>query len=657
MSVTPTWPLRVRRAFPASSRSPRRVRRQGLSLPLLASALAAVLGTTVVQPASATSLRSHRDRTPPVIAVDASRRGDRVHAGIMGVNHRWFHDGQGLWDLSTDAPNPTMVRLARKAGISSLRYPGGTVATMFNWKHAVGQARGCQTDAKFATNHPLSAVRGAKAYGPSEYMQVSRAIGSQPLIMAPFVNETPSDAADWVEYMNSRVGANPNGGFDWATVRAADGHRAPYHVRLWEVGNESHVAPTRYGFSANPYRAVRQYANGGVRHVSDEALGKGCDHRPDGRPSDGSRNQVFTTLFKPFQRPGFSLSVDGQAWQRVKDLSQAGPNDLVYAVRPTEGEVVFGDGRHGAIPPAGTLVTATYQTKFQGFFSFARRMKAVDPTIDVCASWGKSAFARVAGDRRYDCLTAHPITNFGRRRSDNWRTALMGHDRMMLGLESRQEDITQLQRSLPSRSRLLVTEFNAINGDFQAFHAWSASASHAVYMASMCAILLKSGVPLAEGGDFVNPRGEGAVIGPSPAYTFSADATMRQAISPMFTAGGRVLFAKVRHGPRRTPSLRAPELSYPGLSVAATKSGSQMWVLVVNQLPSTAVRARVELAGFRSRRTAIVRRVESSDFTDWNRAGHRPSVQLSTGHRTVGQSGFGARFPAHSITLYRLNRS
>jgi alpha-N-arabinofuranosidase len=52
-------------------------------------------------------------------------------------------------------------------------------------------------------------------------------------ITVPAYWGTEKDAADLVEYLNApNNGANPNGGTDWAAVRAADGHGSPYGV-LW----------------------------------------------------------------------------------------------------------------------------------------------------------------------------------------------------------------------------------------------------------------------------------------------------------------------------------------------------------------------------------------------------------------------------------------
>ena len=62
------------------------------------------------------------------------------------------------------------------------------------------------------------------------------------------------DAADLIEYLNAQVGTNPNGGIDWAKVRADNGHPQPYNVRYFEIGNEMNQAwPTP---TAPPRRAT-----------------------------------------------------------------------------------------------------------------------------------------------------------------------------------------------------------------------------------------------------------------------------------------------------------------------------------------------------------------------------------------------------------------
>jgi alpha-N-arabinofuranosidase len=576
-----------------------------------------------------------------------------VHVDLLGVNHRWYRLGEGSWDAGTSAPVPTVVNRARKGGVTSLRYPGGTVATLFDWKQAVGNERGCQFNGRNEGNG-FSTAAHARAFGPAEFMRLSNAIGAKALIMVPFIRQSPRDAADWVEYMNSPVGKNPNGGKDWAKVRAAAGHRKPYDIRRWEVGNESQVAPRRYEMSGEPRRSVRQYAFGGVRHIRNEALGKECSHKLAGVPSNGEPDQVFSGVYRPFRVADFSLKVESNAWSRVRNLSESGPNARVYAVKPKRGEVVFGDGRHGAIPRRGATVRATYSSKYQGFFAFARQMKAVDRDIEVCSSYGTPAFDRAVGGRQYDCLTVHPNTNFRKSGQDRWRNALEGHDRMMLGIAHRRQEIARLQRSTPRHTGLWLTEFNAIQGDGDAFPSWSSSMSHAVYMASMWSVLLKRGVPWAMGGDLMT-SGEGALLGPAPHYTFGAQARVRQALLPMLRAGGHVVGTNIRRNPTRRPSL-AKAGSYGALNVVTTRHGDQLWALVVNQLPGEAVRTQLRINGFDNGRKAHVRRVTSKRFTNWNHPGQPASVRLHTSTIRVDRSGLDMTFPAHSVTVLRFQR-
>ena len=53
--------------------------------------------------------------------------------------------------------------------------------------------------------------------------------------------------------------------------------------------------------------------------------------------------------------------VDGELWQPISRLDQAGPSDNVYALDPESGTVTFGDGKQGRSPPAGSSLRVTYR--------------------------------------------------------------------------------------------------------------------------------------------------------------------------------------------------------------------------------------------------------------------------------------------------------
>lgn len=54
-----------------------------------------------------------------------------------------------------------------------------------------------------------------------------------------------------------------------------------------------------------------------------------------------------------------TVAVDGTTWSEVPDFDASGPDDRHYVLDPEAGEVRFGDGERGAVPPADATVVAT----------------------------------------------------------------------------------------------------------------------------------------------------------------------------------------------------------------------------------------------------------------------------------------------------------
>lgn len=79
--------------------------------------------------------------------------------------------------------------------------------------------------------------------------------------------------------------------------------------------------------------------------------------------SEGLPDQVFTLRQKPVQPASLELvveqeNVEPQTWQRVQDFLASGPEDQHYVLNATKGEISFGDGKRGLIPPAGVEIIA-----------------------------------------------------------------------------------------------------------------------------------------------------------------------------------------------------------------------------------------------------------------------------------------------------------
>src|ERR1700733_1998051 len=188
---------------------------------------------------SASSLLSLESQQSANISVDASKVLAPVNRLIFGQNiyaadnARIFSSdktdlnliqrGDDFWDPTTKAPLPEIVSQSKSVEMSVLRYPGGCLAHNFDWRKTVGP------DAK----------RNGWLFGINEYLTLCNAIGAIPLItVSDYVlpaDQMPENAAELVEYLNSPADA----GHPWAMKRSAWGHPEPYHVRWFELGNES----------------------------------------------------------------------------------------------------------------------------------------------------------------------------------------------------------------------------------------------------------------------------------------------------------------------------------------------------------------------------------------------------------------------------------
>jgi len=51
-----------------------------------------------------------------------------------------------------------------------------------------------------------------------------------------------------------------------------------------------------------------------------------------------------------------------ELWRRTRNVAAAGANERVFELDATSGEVVFGDGAHGATPPPTADVRVAYRT-------------------------------------------------------------------------------------------------------------------------------------------------------------------------------------------------------------------------------------------------------------------------------------------------------
>ncbi len=159
-----------------------------------------------------------------------------VNRRVLGTNDLAYHSrpgrpetlrysdfGSGVWDPVAARPVPEMVALAKEAGVTTLRWPGGCETHRYRWKETIGPV----------------AQRPRQQFGLHEFLVRCAAIGAEPILTVAEYHGDAQDAADLVEYLNAPVGAHRGGGIDYAAIRAAQGHPEPWGVVWFEYGNES----------------------------------------------------------------------------------------------------------------------------------------------------------------------------------------------------------------------------------------------------------------------------------------------------------------------------------------------------------------------------------------------------------------------------------
>lgn len=126
-----------------------------------------------------------------------------------------------------DGWDPDVVRFMREAKLPLLRFPGGNFVSAYRWEDGVGPV-----DDRPVLPNPAWPEVEWNHVGTDEWLRLCELVGCEPLICVNAGDGSPEEAAAWVEYCNGDA-STPMG-----ALRAANGRREPYRVRLWEVGNE-----------------------------------------------------------------------------------------------------------------------------------------------------------------------------------------------------------------------------------------------------------------------------------------------------------------------------------------------------------------------------------------------------------------------------------
>jgi hypothetical protein len=148
--------------------------------------------------------------------------------GAVVVGHAFLQPGD--WGRFKGLPvRRDVVEGLIEQKLSVLRYGGSMVNhAEYRWKNMIGprdrRPPTAGTWYRYSSN----------GWGILDFLNLCEAAG---FLGIPAFNmgESPSDMADFIEYVNGSADS------DWGRKRAADGHPAPYELRALELGNEERI--------------------------------------------------------------------------------------------------------------------------------------------------------------------------------------------------------------------------------------------------------------------------------------------------------------------------------------------------------------------------------------------------------------------------------
>ena len=288
----------------------------------------------------------------PRVTFDAGQVLGPVSPLVFGANHRWAAAGAGSADPLTGQAYDAFTRQVSAAGVTAIRYPGGTLAGTFRFERAIGPQAGRKLQVAGSAASPVPVD---SAFGPDEFGSLLERTGASGVLMLGFGTASPAEAASFVAYMTLPPGSAPVDGVDWAARRAGNGHPAPYPIAYAELGNEpfGQGPDQRYWIggevvTVDPRCADTPlpclYAFGGSTRFTRQPVVGESDWRPATSLGSGAPGQVVWARYPPVLAGSQAVEVGGVPWQQVASLATAAPDARVYLLDPATGRIAFGDG-------------------------------------------------------------------------------------------------------------------------------------------------------------------------------------------------------------------------------------------------------------------------------------------------------------------------
>ena len=181
--------------------------------------------------------------------------GRAVYGGIYEPTHPTA-DARGF--------RRDVMQMVRKLGVPVVRYPGGNFVSGFNWEDSVGPVgkRPARLDLAWFTTE-------TNEVGLHEFVQWAKEAQTEVMYAVNLGTRGVDAARSIVEYAN-----HPGGSF-YSDLRAQNGAKEPFGIKLWCLGNEmdgawqiGHKTAYEYGRIANEAAKVMKWVDPTIELVA-----------------------------------------------------------------------------------------------------------------------------------------------------------------------------------------------------------------------------------------------------------------------------------------------------------------------------------------------------------------------------------------------------
>jgi alpha-L-arabinofuranosidase len=163
---------------------------------------------------------------------------------------------------------PDLLQALRGLAPTFIRWPGGSFASTYKWQDGIGPL----VSRVYHPNEIWGGYSDYYGFGTDEYLQLTRQLGADPLIVLPAPDDKPASveyAMNWVHYVNDPPTTT------WGQMRARNGHPEPYKVRYFQIDNE----PMNNGFTPERYAAIVNLYGSRLREIAPDAVIIACGQK------------------------------------------------------------------------------------------------------------------------------------------------------------------------------------------------------------------------------------------------------------------------------------------------------------------------------------------------------------------------------------------